>query len=55
MIDRQPCGCKHNGQEWTFMCEPCKTEHDATHTRWASEHREQENRREGAKKFKELF
>ena len=51
MIDKQPCGCRHNGTEWVFMCEACRAEHDETHERWGEEHRAAES----AKRFKELM
>ena len=38
MIDTLPCKCQHNGKHWLKLCEPHKTEHDATHKRWAAEH-----------------
>ncbi len=33
MIDRQPCGCKHNGSRWLEMCAAHKIEYDAHHLR----------------------
>lgn len=51
MIDRQPCGCKHNGHEWVFMCEPCRNEFEERHRRAAQDHKATE----GAKRFKELL
>lgn len=51
MIDRQPCGCKHDGHEWKFMCEPCKAEFTARHEQAQREHFQTE----GAKRLKEIL
>lgn len=51
----EECGCKHDGSEWLFLCEPCKTDYDARHAQAAADYREQENRRDGAAAFRRLF
>lgn len=38
MSTREPCGCKHNGREWLFMCAPCKAEHDERHDMACADH-----------------
>lgn len=49
MIDKLACGCRHNGSEWTFMCEPCKAEHDEIHARWQAEHVERERQKQATR------
>lgn len=51
MIDRQPCGCKHDGAKWVFLCEPCRTEFEERHGRAAQDHYQTE----GAKRVKGIL
>jgi hypothetical protein len=55
MIDREPCGCKHDGTKWLELCPTHRAEHDTRHVQAQADYREQENRREGAAAFKRLF
>jgi len=33
MIERLPCGCRHDGRAWLRMCEPCALEFTQRHER----------------------
>ncbi len=30
-VTTEPCGCKHNGTHWLYLCPPCKEESDGMH------------------------
>lgn len=51
MVDREPCGCKHDGQKWLHLCDTHREEHDARHAQAVADH----FTIEGAKRLKEIL